>query len=37
MLGGGLGDIVYLVLAMGVGELLWRGVLDLGEDEGSEG
>lgn len=33
---GRLGDVVDLMLAMGVGELLRRRVLDLGEDEGGE-
>lgn len=31
------GDIVDLVLAVGVGELLRVCVFDLGEDEGCEG
>lgn len=37
MLRGSLGDIVDLVLAVRVGELLRVGVLDLGEDEGGQG
>lgn len=37
MVRGRLGDIVDLVLAVGVGEFLGGGVFDLGEDEGGEG
>lgn len=36
VVGGRLGDVVDLVLAVGVGELLRGGVLDLGEDKGGE-
>ena len=34
---GGLGDVVDVVVAVGVGELLRGVVADLGEDEGGEG
>lgn len=37
MFRGRFGDIVDLVLAVSVGELLRVCVLDLGEDEGGEG
>ena len=30
-------DVVDVVVAVGVGELLWRVVLDLGKDERGEG
>jgi hypothetical protein len=36
MLRGGLGDVVDLVLAMGIGELLGTGVFDLREDKRCE-
>lgn len=36
MLGGALGDIVDVVVAVGVGEFLRGVVANLGEDEGSE-
>lgn len=37
MIGKGLGDVVDLVLTVGVGELLRGRVLDLGQDERCEG
>ena len=37
MLGGGGGDVVDEVGAVGVGELLGLGVRDFGQDEGGEG
>lgn len=37
MFGGRLGDVVDVVVAVRVGELLWRVVGDLGKDEGGEG
>jgi hypothetical protein len=37
VIGGGFGDVVDLVLAVGVGELLGARVLNLWEDEGGEG
>ena len=36
MVARGFGDIVDVVVAVGVGELLGRGVVNLGEDEGGE-
>jgi len=35
--GGRVGDVVDVVLVVGVGEFLGFGVVDLGEDEGGEG
>lgn len=37
VLGGRVGDVVDVVLVVGVGELLGFGVVDFGEDEGGEG
>lgn len=35
--GGGAGDVMDVIGAVGVGEFLGRGVVDFGEDEGGEG
>ena len=37
MIGWGVGDVVYEVLVVGVGQFLWGAVVNFREDEGGEG